>query len=291
MMRTMARHRDRRGALRQSARVALRTIACSALAAAVIVLPRPAVAQGSQVPTAAAPLEAPALAPSHTAQVDKIWEGAYSEAQAERGKVPFTGVCRRCHGDDLAGTRRGPALHGPSFMADWEAQDLRRLFDKIRDTMPPDNPSSFDDNEYLDVLTYVLKANGYPAGPNELTPASMESVQITRKLQPGEIPPPPRNFSVVEVVGCLKHVDGQNWILTKTTDPILSNGRPSSLSELQGLVGRPLGSETFDLVGIAPYKPEQNDGRKIQAKGLFYKSPEKTRLNLSSFQVVAPSCS
>jgi mono/diheme cytochrome c family protein len=261
----------------------LRTIACFAFAVS-FALP---CSMNAQAPGAA--VAAPV--PSHAAAVDKIWAGAYSEAQVERGKVPFTGVCRRCHGDDLGGTRRGPALHGASFMADWEAQDLRRLFDKIRDTMPPDNPSSLDDSEYLDVMTYVLKANGYPAGPKDLTPEAMDDMQITRKLQVGELPPPPRNFSVVEVVGCLTRVNEQTWTLTRTTDPVLSNGRPSSTSDLRELASQPLGTQTFELVGIAPFQPTQNDGRRIQAKGLFYKSPEKTRLNLSSFQVVASSCS
>src|SRR5579872_2980490 len=103
-----------------------------------------------------------------TAGDGKIWTGVYSAAQAERGKAPFTGVCRRCHADTLEGSTRGPALKGEKFMVDWEAQDLRRLFDKMRDTMPPDSPASLDDSEYLDVLTYILQANGYPAGANEL---------------------------------------------------------------------------------------------------------------------------
>jgi mono/diheme cytochrome c family protein len=243
----------------------------------------------AQAPAAATGSPAPVL--SHGTHVDRIWTGAYSNAQAERGKVPFTGICRRCHGDDLGGTRRGPALHGESFMADWEAQDVRRLFEKIRDTMPPDNPSSLDDSEYLDVLSYVLKANGYPAGPKELTPEAMEDLQMTRKLQPGDVPPPPRNFSVVEVVGCLARVNERTWTLTNTTDPVLSNGRPSSESQLEELASQPLGSRTYELVGVAPFQPADSTGRKIQAKGLLYSSPGKNRLNLSSFQVVASRCS
>jgi mono/diheme cytochrome c family protein len=266
-----------------------RIFACSALAAGIVALSQLTLAQ-APVAQPAPPAAAAPIAPV-ASHVDKIWTGVYSEAQTERGKVPFTGVCRRCHGDDLGGTRRGPALHGESFMADWEAQDLTRLLDKIRDTMPPDNPSSLDDQEYLDVLTYLLKANGYPAGEKELTAEAMEDVQITRKLKPGELPPEPRNFSVVEVVGCLMQAGERAWTLTRTTDPVLTNGRPSTALELEALTARPLGTHTFELVGVAPFKPDGRSGQKIEAKGLLYRAPQKARLDLSSFQIVSPSCS
>src|SRR5262245_40341629 len=90
-----------------------------------------------------------------------IWDGAYTAAQAERGHERFTGVCRRCHNDDLNGSERGPALRGAKFLTDWETQDLGRLFAKIKDSMPPDSPASLPDEEYVDVLTYILKANSY----------------------------------------------------------------------------------------------------------------------------------
>src|SRR5262249_2249076 len=120
------------------------------------------------------------------APAGKIWSGVYSTGQGRRAKVPFTGLCRRCHADTLEGSRRGPALKGESFMADWEAQDLRRLLDKIRDTMPPDSPSSLDDSENLDVVTYILQANGDPTAPKDITADMIGDIQLVRA--PGSAP-------------------------------------------------------------------------------------------------------
>jgi S-disulfanyl-L-cysteine oxidoreductase SoxD len=242
------------------------------------VLAASAVAFGSMFVTLAAQDPAPA---------GKIWSGVYSAAQAERGKVPFTGVCRRCHADTLEGSRRGPALKGESFMVDWEAQDLRRLLDKIRDTMPPDSPSSLDDSEYLDVMTYILQANGYPPGQKELTADILGDIQLVRA--PGSAPRQAQNFSVVEIVGCLEQ-DGDGWFLTRTTEPVLTGGRPATPAELGAAASRPLGTLRFRLLSIAPFSPDTHAGEKMDAKGLLYRAPSKDRLNLSSLQPLGARC-
>src|SRR5437773_8262614 len=86
----------------------------------------------------------------------KIWEGVYSSDQVERAKKPFTAVCRRCHNDDMGGSDRGPSLKGDKFMANWETQGVNMLFAKIRDTMPPDSPSSLPDSDYTDLVSLIL---------------------------------------------------------------------------------------------------------------------------------------
>lgn len=219
-----------------------------------------------------------------------IWKGVFSAPQAERGKGTFTGLCRRCHADDLTGSRRGPALRGESFISHWEAQDLRRMFDKIRDTMPPDNPGSLTDDEYLDVMTYVLQANDFPVGTEELTPEATEDVLVMRKMVPGEPPREAQNFSVVQVVGCLTQGPDNMWVLTNTSEPVLTRDRPSSPEELKAALARPLGHRTFRLVSVARFTPESHQGQKVEAKGLIYRAPNKDRLNLSSLQMVASTC-
>ena len=134
------------------------------------------------------------------AELAPIWKGAYTAAQAEGGKVPFTGLCRRCHSDTLLGSERGPALKGESFLEHWEQQDLDRLRSKIRDTMPPDDPGKLSEEEYLGLVSYIIQNNGYPAGSTPLDSAALSGVQVVRK--PGE-ERPLRSFSVVQVVGCL----------------------------------------------------------------------------------------
>ena len=219
-----------------------------------------------------------------------IWKGVFSPPQVERGKGTFTGLCRRCHADDLAGSRRGPALRGETFISNWEAQDLKRMFDKIRDTMPPDNPGSLTDDEYLEVMTYVLQANGYPVGTEELTAEATEDILVMRKAVPGEPPREARNFSVVQVVGCLTQGPDDTWVLANTSEPILTRDRPSTAEELKAALARPLGTRTFRLVSVAPFKPEAHKGQKMEAKGLMYRAPSKDRLNLNSLQMLAATC-
>lgn len=102
------------------------------------------------------------------AQTMSVWNGVYTEAQAERGAAGFTGHCANCHGANLAGTGEAPALVGPQFLSDFDGLSAGDLFDRIRTTMPQDNPGSLTRDQYADILAFLLKANGMPSGPKEL---------------------------------------------------------------------------------------------------------------------------
>jgi cytochrome c553 len=217
----------------------------------------------------------------------RIWTGVYTSAQAEQGKVPFTGLCRRCHSDNLEGSERGPALKGEPFMVNWDQQDLDRLRAKIRDTMPPDDPGKLTDDDYVGIVAYILQANGYPAGSTNLEGGALSSIQLVGK--PGE-ERELRNFSLVQVVGCLSQSSDRSWVLTRASAPLLARDRPSNAEELKRADARPLGAQTFQLVSVSPFQPDANAGRKIEVKGLLYKSPNKNRVNVSSLQAVG-TCS
>jgi len=111
--------------------------------------------------TSALRAQAPAAEP-------RIWQGVYTAAQAERGKETYTSTCLRCHGADLMGVT-APALSGDRFFASWGGEPIDRLFVKIRDTMPPTfSTSAIDDKTKLEIVTYILQTNGFPAGTAEL---------------------------------------------------------------------------------------------------------------------------
>src|SRR5262249_17307177 len=62
-----------------------------------------------------------------------VGDGVFTAAQAERGKAAAgQGRCTGCHGTELGGTERAPALKGAAFLADWEDGAISRLFAKIR---------------------------------------------------------------------------------------------------------------------------------------------------------------
>jgi mono/diheme cytochrome c family protein len=102
------------------------------------------------------------------AQTVSIWDGVYTDAQAARGELAFGAHCANCHGANLGGTGEAPALAGPQFLSDFDGLSVGDLFDRIRTTMPQDNPGSLSRDQLADILAFLLKANGLPSGSKEL---------------------------------------------------------------------------------------------------------------------------
>jgi len=216
----------------------------------------------------------------------RIWNGIYTAAQVDQAKKPLVAVCRRCHSDDLGGSDRGPSLHGKGFMATWETQELSALFAKVRDTMPPDSPSSLPDEDYINMVALILQKNGFPAGNETLSANKLDGILIVGKDGDKEVP----NFRLVEVVGCLTHDPNDTWTLTRTSTPRVAIERPSTAETLKEASSTPLGAQTFRLVSVNSFDPAAHTGQKMQAKGLLYRAPGKDRINLVSLETVDPNC-
>jgi sugar lactone lactonase YvrE/mono/diheme cytochrome c family protein len=97
-----------------------------------------------------------------------VWDGVYTEAQAERGAQAYAENCGKCHGQGLTGLAEAKPLTGPEFMSNWNGLSLGALFDRSRTTMPLDRPRSLSRETYADILAYILKFDGFPAGSGEL---------------------------------------------------------------------------------------------------------------------------
>ena len=68
------------------------------------------------------------------------WDGVYSAEQAKRGERLYVEHCSACHGDDLIGGGTAPALTGGDFNATWDQLTLGDVFERLRVSMPQDNP-------------------------------------------------------------------------------------------------------------------------------------------------------
>jgi alcohol dehydrogenase (cytochrome c) len=105
--------------------------------------------------------------------------GIYSDAQAARGQALYDKRCGSCHGLQLDnGT--AAALIGSKFMAKWSGKTVDDFFYVTKTQMPYGAAGTLTDQEYIDAVAYILKANGYPASTQELkaAPASLKQIKI-----------------------------------------------------------------------------------------------------------------
>ena len=110
-----------------------------------------------------------------------VWDGVFTEAQAGRGRQIYFGACGLCHGRRLNGAPDDPdmvstpPLARARFLRVWEGRSLATLLAYTRLTMPEDNPGSLGEQEYVDVVAYLLSMSRMPAGGDEL-PADSRSL-------------------------------------------------------------------------------------------------------------------
>ena len=119
-----------------------------------------------------------------------VWDGVFTETQATRGQAVYQGACGLCHGRRLNGAPDDPdmpstpPLARARFIREWNGRSLASLFEYIRATMPADNPRSLTDQEYVDVIAYMLTVGGMPAGDDELLAAPQPLARIVFQPQP-----------------------------------------------------------------------------------------------------------
>jgi mono/diheme cytochrome c family protein len=217
----------------------------------------------------------------------RIWQGVYTTAQAERGRATFNTACLRCHGPDLAGNT-APALKGERFQSSWGGDTIENLFVKIRDTMPPNFGTILDDQTKLDIVSYILQVNGFPAGKTELALGGADLVRseiVQREPQAVVL-----NFSLIETVGCLARGANNTWLLTRTAEPRATRDDTPTEQHLAAAAGRPLGMRTFLLLSAVPFRPDAHEGRRMEARGLVYTEPGDERITLTSLRPAGERC-
>lgn len=113
-----------------------------------------------------------------------VWDGVYTEQQASRGQTVYERECATCHLATLQGDGLAPGLVADAFTYRWQDGPVGDLFIVIKATMPADRPSALRDEEYAEVVAYLLKKNNFPAGTGELSKSVDDLKQI--KFKKGE---------------------------------------------------------------------------------------------------------
>ena len=132
-----------------------RRLSCAAL---LLVLTVPAAAHAqSRKPTGGKTLSGTGAAAGTTSA-----SAFYTTAQAARGEKVFSAQCIACH------ARKD--MSNPDFHLKWNGRTVFDLLERVQSTMPESDPGGLSASEYADVVAYLLKLNGMPAGKTAVTP-------------------------------------------------------------------------------------------------------------------------
>ena len=109
-----------------------------------------------------------------------VLDGVFTAAQARRGRRVYDQNCSSCHGHELRGGEMAPSIAGSDFIVFWTELPVGSLFERIRVSMPEDGPGRLSDQEYTDVVAFMLDSNSYPAGEVELPAdkAALDEIMI-----------------------------------------------------------------------------------------------------------------
>lgn len=118
-----------------------------------------------------------------------VWDGVHTQAQADRGHSLYNQHCASCHGDMLAGGEVAPPLAGGDFLANWNGLTVGDLFERIRRSMPQNDPGRLSRQQNADVLAYLLSFNKFPAGKTELA----HDTQLLKQIRIEATKPDPKN--------------------------------------------------------------------------------------------------
>jgi mono/diheme cytochrome c family protein len=105
-----------------------------------------------------------------------IWDGVYTGEQAKRGESLYAQHCSSCHGSTFEGGEMAPPLAGGAFNANWNGLSLGDLAERIRISMPQNNPGSLSRQQYVDILATMLGGGEFPQGKTEL-PREVEALK------------------------------------------------------------------------------------------------------------------
>ena len=208
-----------------------------------------------------------------------VWDGAYTDAQAERAQGTFSANCARCHTLTTEGAR---PLVGTQF---WQANTQKSVGDLLKFVsvnMPNGvGAGSLSPSAYNDLVALILKSNGFPAGTVEVAPEAVADIQIIPKDGPGELP----SNTLARVVGCLAPKAGADWTITNATAPKRAE-KPGAVADDATTA---LGDRTVTLKFVLS-RLDANVGKRVSVSGILIGAGGVDGINVSQVAKVADSC-
>jgi cytochrome c len=115
---------------------------------------------------------------------------AYLPKEVEHGQKLFTDHCAVCHGSDARGGQvppqfagyagmKAPALVGRGALP--HMANAENIYAFIHDHMPLHHPGTLSDQDYLDIVTYVVNANNIAKpGTQPMAPEALRSIKMPK---------------------------------------------------------------------------------------------------------------
>jgi len=220
-------------------------------------------------------------AESAVAQNKTVWDGVYTQPQADRGAVTFSTTCTRCHSAATNDGEAGKSLAGDRFWKSFRESTVDKLLDYVSKNMPNGAGGSLSAGVYAELVAFILSKNGLPAGTSELTKENAVGVQIIAKTGPGEMP----DGTLVQVIGCLvAREGGGGWNLNSATAPERTNSIEGTDDKL-----RPLGTRTYKLMYVLT-SMQRFVGHRMSVRGLLMGDGGQNGINVSTTQSLADTC-
>jgi mono/diheme cytochrome c family protein len=130
-------------------------------------------------PTTAPATPTPSLPPTAAPSATAILVAQPTAGQlANAGQAVFTQNCATCHGDQGQGLI-GPALIGPSAVLT-PYGTARGLYDFVSTNMPQSAPGSLTNEQYLQVVSYLLVRNSLVPTDASLSTEGLANIQLRR---------------------------------------------------------------------------------------------------------------
>jgi mono/diheme cytochrome c family protein len=222
-----------------------------------------------------------ALLHAQAPKTPTVWDGAYTDAQAERATAAFSANCSRCHTLTVDGSGNRP-LTGDKFWEGYTQKTVGDLLKFVSTNMPNGAAAgSLSASTYNDLVALILKSNGFPSGKTEVAPETVADIQIIPKGGAGELPA----NTLVKMVGCLGPKSGSDWTLVNATDPV----RIDKTGAVPEDTTRPLGTRTITLKFVLT-RLDTYAGQRVSVSGILMGAGGANGINVSTVNRVAEAC-
>src|SRR3989442_6714352 len=117
---------------------------------------------------------------------------SFTAAQADAGRSAYDASCSGCHLRDLKGSFEAPQLAGGNFLNEWGDKSVADLHKYLMASMPPMDPGAPGSEAMINIVSYILQANGARAGSQTLTPQSTATIRSAVGSATGTAPAAPQ---------------------------------------------------------------------------------------------------